>query len=111
MSESGVECPPNLAIVGSDQPLHESLAEAEVQVGVYSTGLFEGMLLGCRTIVADLPGSEAMEAAVLRGDAVVAATPEELVATLSVAPLARPDAYYAAPVASIRELVGARHEV
>jgi hypothetical protein len=111
LRENGLECPPNLTIVGSEQPLHERLAETEVQVGVYSTGLFEGMMLGCRTIVAELPGYEAMEPAVRRGDAIVAATPEELVASLSGAPLARPDRYYAAPVASIRELVGAHGEL
>ena len=42
LSRAGLECPANLAIVGSDPPFYDSLAESEVQVGVFSTGLFEG---------------------------------------------------------------------
>jgi hypothetical protein len=108
LRRTGLEFPANLTIVGPERPFYLSLAEAEVQVGVFSTGLFEGMLLGCRTIVADLPGCEAMEPVVRRGDAMVVASPEELVATLAVAPTARTDDYYAEPAHSIRQLVGHR---
>jgi hypothetical protein len=108
LSRVGLECPANLAIVGSDPPFYDSLAESEVQVGVFSTGLFEGMLLGCRTIVADLSGSEAMETVVRRGDAMVVGSPEDLVATLAAAPAARAHDYYAEPADSIRQLL-ARH--
>jgi hypothetical protein len=108
LSRAGLECPANLAIVGSDPSFYDSLAESEVQVGVFSTGLFEGMLLGCRTIVADLSGSEAMETVVRRGDAMVVTSPEDLVATLAAAPAARATDYYAEPTDSIRQLL-ARH--
>ena len=94
--------------MGSDPPFYDSLAESEVQIGVFSTGLFEGMLLGCRTIVADLSGSEAMETVVRRGDAMVVGSPEDLVATLAAAPAARAHDYYAEPAHSIRQLL-ARH--
>jgi hypothetical protein len=110
LSAARLECPPNLAIVGSDRPFYQSLAESEVQVGVFSTGLFEGMLMGCRTIVAQLPGSEAMEAVVRRGDATVVTSPEELVESLALAPRARPDDYYAESAHSVRQLVGCRSE-
>lgn len=40
--------------------LYRLLAASRVQVGVYSTALLEGLALGCRTIVLQAPGAEAM---------------------------------------------------
>lgn len=105
LAEQGTPCPANLSISAPERSFYQDLAESEVQIGVSSTGLFEGMMLGCRTIVVDLPGSEAMAAVVRRGDALVATTPEELAATLALAPAARTGDYYAEPAASIRDLV------
>lgn len=105
LAEQGTPCPANLTISSPDRSFYQDLAESEVQIGVSSTGLFEGMMLGCRTIVVDLPGSEAMAAVVRRGDALVVTTPEELAATLALAPAARTGDYYAEPAASIRDLV------
>ena len=43
------------------------LASATYQVGVSTTALFEGMALGCRTAVANLPGHEYLEPAIAQG--------------------------------------------
>ena len=44
---------------------------ATYQVGVSTTALFEGMVLGCRTAVAELPGHEYLSPTVARGDSVL----------------------------------------
>ncbi|WP_350281611.1 hypothetical protein [Kribbella sp. HUAS MG21] len=68
------------------------LAEATYQVGVSTTALFEGMALGCRTAVADLPGHEYLDRAISRGHAVLMQEP----AQLTEAPLCDdPSSYYA----------------
>lgn len=41
--------------------LFELFATSEYQVGVYSTALFEGIHMGCKTVLIDLPGNEHME--------------------------------------------------
>jgi hypothetical protein len=92
----------NFRILSPKDDIYEVLAASEVQVGVYSTALFEGMALGVRTIVVRLPGSEHMAAAVESGDAVFAQDPQEIARLLSSAPRAlRADRYYAPPVLSI----------
>ncbi len=40
--------------------LYDALAQADVQIGVYSTALFEGFAAGLETLVAALPGHEAV---------------------------------------------------
>lgn len=42
-------------------PLYQLLAESRVQVGVYSTAVCEGLKLGAKAILLDLPGIEHME--------------------------------------------------
>ena len=68
------------------------LASATYQVGVSTTALFEGMALGCRTAVADLPGHEYLEPAIAQGHALLMSQPRQLLS----APLcATPEIYYA----------------
>jgi hypothetical protein len=70
----------------------ELLAGATYQVGVSTTALFEGMALGCRTAVADLPGHEYLDPAIARGHALLMSHPSEL----TQAPLCTtPEVYYA----------------
>ena len=70
----------------------ELLASATYQVGVSTTALFEGMALGCRTAVANLPGHEYLEPAIAQGHALLMSHPSELTA----APLCSdPTTYYA----------------
>lgn len=74
------------------------LSRTAIQVGSFSTTLFEGMTLGTRTVVMDLPGAEYMRPAIERGDALFAADVDELVEKLDQAPLAAdPQFYYAEP--------------
>ncbi|MBB6566223.1 hypothetical protein [Kribbella sandramycini] len=68
------------------------LAQATYQVGVSTTALFEGMALGCRTAVAELPGHEYLAGPIARGHALLLTTPEQLT-DAPVCPT--PETYYA----------------
>jgi hypothetical protein len=58
----------NVSIAENDD-LYDLLARAEYQVGVYSTALFEGIELGCRTLLVPLPGIEHMTRVLASGKA------------------------------------------
>ncbi|MFC4237029.1 hypothetical protein ACFOY8_17630 [Thalassospira xianhensis] len=74
------------------------LSEAEIVAGVYSTSLYEGMLLGCRTLLLNLPGIEHMKAVLERGDALMVDDAESFCAHLKNAPKCQsPYDYYAVP--------------
>jgi len=73
-----------------------------VQIGVYSTSLFEGMALGARTILVDLPGIESMTGVLEAGEASLARNGAEIAAALGVAPMVVDTSrYYAPPVKSV----------
>jgi hypothetical protein len=94
--------PENFHFSNPKDDLYELLASAEVQIGVCSTSLFEGMAMGARTMVFQLPGAEIMEPAVEQGDAAFARNPLEIVSLLAAAPVAADcSRYYAPPVPSI----------
>jgi hypothetical protein len=84
--------------LSSDNTL-ELLASASYQVGVATTALFEGMLLGCRTAVAELPGHEYLTPTTLRGDTALVSTPAALAEAMPKLPLAAAPATYYAPLA------------
>lgn len=85
--------------VSSGESTYELMAAATYLVGVSTTALFEGMVLGCRTIVVDLPGAEYLAPAVRRGDALMVPDAEELARRMDDAPVCRDtEAYYAPPV-------------
>ena len=58
---------PNVTIIGEGSDLYQLLAESEYQFGVFSTAVFEGVGMGCKTILFDLPGVEYMERMVDQG--------------------------------------------
>jgi hypothetical protein len=106
-SDYAVSGPANLRLSGGrgsteTESTYDLMAAATYLLGVSTTALFEGMVLGCRTIVVDLAGAEYMAPAVERGDAISVADAAELVRRLDEAPLcAQPDAYYAPPVSPL----------
>ena len=51
----------NLHVIEKEIPLYELMATSEFLVGVYSTAIFEGLTLHCKTILLDLPGVEFLE--------------------------------------------------
>lgn len=88
--------PCNISLSQTEPTTYALLAQAEVLVGVSSTMLFEGMVLGCRIIVVDLPTAEYMDAVVARGDALKVDSPEAFSEALKSAPLCRDtEIYYA----------------
>ncbi|MEU4193210.1 hypothetical protein AB0E69_15040 [Kribbella sp. NPDC026611] len=89
--ESDYTIPPNVRVSTGGNTL-DLLAEATYQVGVSTTALFEGMALGCRTAVANLPGHEYLDPAIAKGHAMLLQRPTDLTR----APLCTdPSAYYA----------------
>lgn len=90
--------PGNFEISHRTPNIFALLAGAAIQVGAFSTTLFEGMALGTRTVVIEMPGSEYMRPAISRGDVLFVRNVEELIAKIDDAPLAAdPDYYYAEP--------------
>ncbi|TCO16529.1 hypothetical protein EV652_12022 [Kribbella steppae] len=78
--------------LSTDGSTLDLLASATYQVGVSTTALFEGMALGCRTAVANLPGHEYLARPITRGHALLMTSPNQLTS----APLcSTPEAYYA----------------
>lgn len=72
-----VEAP--LDVIDSDRPpLYELLASAAVQVGVYSTVIYEGLNFGLDTYLLDLPGVTRMNHLVEQGGATVVSSTDEL---------------------------------
>lgn len=64
-------------------PLYRLFAESAVQVGVYTTALFEGLAFGLNTYIAGLSGSEVMQPLVERGFATPVDSPMDFVSSLS----------------------------
>lgn len=69
-------------IEGEEPGLYELMGRARWQLGVSSTALYEGMRLGCRTILVELPSVEYMDGVVASGRAVLIKTSEELARAL-----------------------------
>ncbi|HEU4946795.1 MAG TPA: hypothetical protein VFT31_06560 [Kribbella sp.] len=82
---------------GPAEPTQQLLASATYQVGVATTALFEGMVLGCRTVVARLPGWEYLEPVVQRGDAILVQDGADLAKQLPSAPICGDSGAYYAP--------------
>lgn len=61
----------NVTIIDYNADLYRLFAEAEYQFGVFSTAVYEGIGMGCKTVLFDLPGSEYMENLLERGLAVL----------------------------------------
>lgn len=52
---------PNVEIIDRDCDLYRLFAESEYQTGVFSTAIFEGIQMGCKTVLFRLPGVEYMD--------------------------------------------------
>lgn len=69
----------NFEIVdNSTKELYEILGEAEYVVGVYSTVLYEGLALGRKTILVNLPGIQSMRFLIDKGMVCVASNEAEI---------------------------------
>ncbi len=81
--------------ISVDNPdIYSLLNVTEIQCGVCSTTLLEGMVLGCKTILINFPGIEYMEAVIARKDAILVNSPQEFVDSLSLAPVCNEPNYY-----------------
>lgn len=97
--------PSNLSIVSPGVDAYELMLTASVQIGVCSTTLFEGMALGCRTIILQLPGWEAMTDVIDNGDALLVSDFQDLKGALASAPTAHsPERYYSPPAPDLFQL-------
>lgn len=69
-----------IKVVEDDEiPLYLLFAQSRMQVGVYSTAIFEGLYFGLKTVLLNLPGVEYMDQLVKEQVARVVTSPEELV--------------------------------
>jgi mRNA-degrading endonuclease RelE of RelBE toxin-antitoxin system len=66
----------------SKKSLYRLFAESEIQIGVYSTAIFEGLAFGLKTYIVDLHGVEYTEQLVKEGVATKVSSVEELVCNL-----------------------------
>lgn len=94
----------------AQRPLYASLSAADVQVGVYSTTLVEGLAFGLRTFVMALPGHEELAALTNAGHATLVADARQLAARLRDDPRelqgrAVDTLWQASPVARFREVI------
>jgi hypothetical protein len=64
-------------------PLYKLFAASMIQVGVYSTAIYEGLGFGLRTVLIDLPGIEYMDELIENGIVSVLTDVDEFVAYLS----------------------------
>lgn len=79
-----------IEVIEGDSPdLYELMARSRWQLGVNSTALFEGMRLGCRTVLVDLPGIEYMEDLKSSGQVLMIQTASDLPSALNECP--KPD--------------------
>lgn len=69
-------------VVGDEVALYRLLSESKVQVGVCSTVLYEGLALGTRTLLVDLPGVKYVEDLVRWNVVRKVSTLEELIESL-----------------------------
>jgi hypothetical protein len=68
-----------LKVVDTNKPtLYSLLVSAQWQIGVNSTGVFEGLALNCRTVLIDAPGVEYMEPLMDSNAVQVVSKPEEI---------------------------------
>ena len=58
--------------------LYDLMREAHYQVGVFSTAVYEGMALGCQTLLIDLPGLEYMNTLIEQNFAEKITSPQQL---------------------------------
>ncbi len=64
------------------KPLYKLFAESEIQIGVYSTALFEGLSFGVKTLLVDLPGIDYMEDLIDNNTAIKVEKAKELISLL-----------------------------
>jgi len=93
-----INVPKNFRISSSDMPeeptTYELMAQSTYQIGVSSTTLLEGIFLGCKTGILNMPGSEYMDHVVERGDAFSADTVEDVSARIDQPLPSVPDPFY-----------------
>lgn len=68
-----------ISVLAGDEPsLHTLLGQAAIQIGVYSTAVFEGMALGCDTYLVNLFGIEYMHPLIEKGFCTLVDSPEQI---------------------------------
>lgn len=67
-----------IQIIDKEKNMYECLAEADVQIGVNSTGLYEGLMFNLITFIPDITGKERMQTLVDTGYAKYIFCPKEI---------------------------------
>jgi hypothetical protein len=66
-------------IDGSDPPLYELFSESSLQIGVYSTAIYEGLAFGLKTYIYDHPEAYLSRSLINNGDATLISTVDDLI--------------------------------
>lgn len=61
----------DVRVIDHNANLYQLFAESEYQIGAFSTAVYEGIGMGCRTVLLDLPGVEYMDRLLESGLAVL----------------------------------------
>lgn len=72
----------NIKVVDDEEPLYRLFVKSKVQVGVYSTAIYEGLGFGLETFLVNLPGIESMSPLIEEGFCTKVGSSEELVSQL-----------------------------
>ncbi len=83
----------NFSIVGTEQNTYDLMLSSEYQAGVSSTTLFEGLCLGNKIILVNLPGTEYMDALIEKYSIVRVNTAEQFVEKLMLATVVNNENY------------------
>lgn len=84
----------------SEPPLYELFAESSVQVGVYSTAIYEGLAFDLETYVYDCSGSDVLEPLIEEGSAKLISSIDDLATSLGTGKHSFESDYYFAPNAT-----------
>lgn len=87
-------------IDSSDQPLYKLFAQSTVQIGVYSTAVYEGLAFDLETYIYDCPGSDVIEPLIEEGSAELISSADDLAASLGTKKNSFESDYYFAPNAT-----------
>ena len=73
----------NIEIIGkNNDSLYECFAKSQIQIGVYSTGLYEGIAFNLKTFILKINGSQYLSDLVSEGHAVYVTAPAQIIQCL-----------------------------
>lgn len=96
----------NFVISAKEVNIFALIAQNEFQVGVFSTTLFEGLVLGAKAILINMPGIEYMDSLIESKEVICVNSVEEFITKFnSVTPVSSTESYYAKPIKTFKSIL------